>query len=218
MEKKKFREKFKEYWKVPRYKALIKMGLYFIFLTIVGIFVIFNNPPSKRIEEERPIEEKSLMELQSNLLNNNYEFEYQITSNDKITRYNGKRFKDKELGYKETKDIYLKYYKENNIFYKLVLDEKQPLNNLYEVDSNFLEASYIFNLIKLEKTIKDYEDNLRINKYEFILKEQPIIISVFYSSTEITEINITYLENIYKLTYKNIGSVLEEDVVVSSEQ
>lgn len=218
MEKKKFKEKFKEYWQVPRYKALIKMGFYFIFLIIVGIIITINGkqsaPPK---EEEKPIEEKSLVELQSALLENNYEFTYQITSNNEITRYNGKRFKDKELGYKETKDIYLRYYKENNISYKLVLGQKQPINNLYEIDSNFLEASYIFDLIKLEKTVKDYQENLRVNNYDFMIEENPIKVSIFYNATEINEIDITYFGNDYKLSYKNIGNILEEDVVNFNE-
>lgn len=216
MKKKKFKERFKEYWKVPRYKALIKMGFYSIFLIIVALIIGLNSPVSSPKEEPIPIEEKSLVELQNTLLENNYSFIYQVTSNNEITRYNGQRLKDKELGYKETKDVYLKYYKENNTFYKLVLGVKQPFNSLYEVDSNFLEAEYLFNLIKLEKTVKSYESDLRINKYDFILEDNPITISIFYSATEIVKIDVDYLKINYKLIYKNIGSILEENMVISN--
>ncbi len=217
MKKKKFKERFKEYWKVPRYKALIKMGFYSIFLIIVALIIGLNSPVSSPKEEPIPIEEKSLVELQNTLLENNYSFIYQVTSNNEITRYNGQRLKDKELGYKETKDVYLKYYKENNTFYKLVLGVKQPFNSLYEVDSNFLEAEYLFNLIKLEKTVKSYESDLRINKYDFILEDNPITISIFYSATEIVKIDVDYLKINYKLIYKNIGSILEENMVISND-
>ena len=44
---------FKELWKVPRYKALIKLGLYFVFFLVFGSIFMLNRVPKKPKEEVR---------------------------------------------------------------------------------------------------------------------------------------------------------------------
>ena len=45
---KKFRETFKELWKIPRYNALIKLGLYFVFFLVFGSIFVLNRVPKKK--------------------------------------------------------------------------------------------------------------------------------------------------------------------------
>jgi len=174
------KEKFeilKNIWSVPRYKALIELGLFFIFF--LSIFII-----SKVPSNNEPVVYKSPLEVFRD--KNNYQF--QIKINDEIIE--GNFLNDK---------INLNY---NNINYTCENQIVEPTNFPYIDYLIYIDTNYIYNLIANEEIYSKTEfndgtiskvyklDNLEITTYELNSQIKKIEINDTNYSFE-----ITYLKN-----------------------
>jgi len=124
---KKFRETFKELWKIPRYNALIKLGLYFVFFLVFGSIFVLNRVPKKKNPEKEITINK-----------NSYEFSYNI--NDNIIKG------------KKNKNITFTY---NDIEY--TIEDENITCDLDDCNIEFKYIFDFFTLDKIEDYIKNGE-------------------------------------------------------------
>ena len=139
------------FWSTTQGKSTIKFVAWMIFIIIlIVIFAINGKPENNNInntqeKNEEIISFEKYETMQDNLLNGCFNYEYKIIEENITTIYTGKKLNDTEIGYKETKDGIIKYIKDKDITYKVVLDEKEELPNLYdESDKSFLNINIIF--------------------------------------------------------------------------
>ena len=125
-------DKFKEYleilkdlWKIPRWNALLKMGLYFIFFIVFGLIFFRNSTTKKQVINDNTIKKT-----------NNYEFIYTINNeiiegkkNSNIT------FTYNNNSYTITKDSIICDLEDCNIKYIYLFEVFQP-NRLNEYINN----------------------------------------------------------------------------------
>ena len=169
-------EIFKKIWSVPRYKALIKLSLYFIFFASI---IIYSNVVSKRSNQN----EKTLTPLEKMSLKENYNFTIntldvsftgnktgniiQINYNDKINSYDLEEIDNIDFKYKEILE-----YLDLKKIYNLIKDEE--FDSKTEFKDGIISLNY--KLDNLE--ITTYENNRNIikleiqktNKYEIIFE------------------------------------------------
>ena len=153
------------FWSTTQGKSTIKFVAWMIFIIIlIVIFAINgkqenNNINNTQEKNEEIISFEKYETMQDNLLNGCFNYEYKIIEENITTIYTGKKLNDTEIGYKETKDGIIKYIKDKDITYKVVLDEKEELPNLYdEEDKSFLNINIIF------ENLKEYLYNITKNE------------------------------------------------------
>lgn len=159
-----FIKKFKELWAVPRYRAMIKLGLWVVFFIFVSLYINSLEYVKKGYTNTNDDnEDKEIIEKFKEM--NNYNFELTYSGKEKIT-LSGKSYSNRVALTTTNKT----YYLENNNLYSIkdgFIEEKVdqayiPLTNFY------LRPSDIYNLIslgKLDEEIKKVQDNTIINKY-----------------------------------------------------
>ena len=167
---------FKKLWKVPRYKALIKLGLYFVFFLVFGSIFMLNRVP-KKPKEEVTINKSS------------YEFSFSINDNV-ITGKRGKNisFVYNDINYTLEDGNIICDLDDCNIEFKYIFDfflldkieeyiTKGELISKTEYTSGDIEYKYS---IKDDKIMEYYnsEDDFEIiknnNKYTINLEKYNI--------------------------------------------
>ena len=92
MEKGKFKENyqlFKKAWKDPKYKAIMKLSLYLIFIFILILMVKFCSNPRVTTTNTKPQELNSVQKIENT---NNYEYTININENQNITDIKGIKY------------------------------------------------------------------------------------------------------------------------------
>ena len=105
------------------------------------------------------------------------------------------------LGDEETKDGIIKYIKDKDITYKVVLDEKEELQNLYdETDESFLNINIIF------KNLKEYLYNITKNEStrEINYNKDGYKVVVKTDLKNITNMTIENENKTYELQFTNV--------------
>ena len=182
--------------------ALLKLGMWFAFMIVLIVFFGFKETDSEIFEDEDQqetitdqVEEKFLTydEMQHNLLNNNYEFVYNIKTTELNYIFTGTKCNNNYTVFKENGDTITKYnYKSNEI----------P-NDIYEnIDSNFLNIDVLFEnlknyLYKIEKNGDTRNITYDKDGYQVIVKT---------NLENITNINIINEDIFYNLEFMNIGT------------
>lgn len=213
----------KKNWQDERKKSAIKLALYFIMMLFIVLLLVILNAffPQKEIvedtntivEQEIKKEPLTFSEIVDNILKNNYSYTYEINNNDVKTIYRGVKFKEKEFGTKENSDSLIKYYIDSLGTYKLSLSDKILINDLFlNVDQNYLSFNYIYELIKSSKTIKEVKEDITINHYTIINNNSEIYVNLYYNDQMITKVEIESNNIIYKLIYRKIGEITENDL------
>ena len=215
METKGFKEKFKEAWANPRKKAAIKLGFYLIFMLGVCLLVAIGSNMGSKLEDIPEISDElkkaTFDDKLLKLLNNNYSYTYEIyESGVRNTVFTGVKLNNRELGFKETALENIKYLIEDNLVYKINLNEKVLISNLYEnIDYEYFNLLYIKNIIiNATKTeMHDEENNLYYN-YTNIGEN----LNIYFDEENITEIVIDKENVKYILKYNKIGEIKEENL------
>ncbi len=205
-------EKFKELWAVPRYKAIIKLIMFFIFFAIIFLIMFIMS----FFAEEEPIEiKKSTIENFTSM--ENYEYTYEINyiiNKETLTKeIKGTKY-DNTNTFKILSD---KYYIENNI---ILNSNKEIVNNINEYDLIELEPiNIVTKLNEIEnKNITTYNDGKIKTEYNSDLysittyEEDNYIYEIDLDLTnKIKETNnkITYYS--IKITYTNINNINSYD-------
>lgn len=205
-------EKFKELWAVPRYKAIIKLIMFFIFFAIIFLIMFIMS----FFAEEEPIEiKKSTIENFTSM--ENYEYTYEINyiiNKETLTKeIKGTKY-DNTNTFKILSD---KYYIENNI---ILNSNKEIVTNINEYDLIELEPiNIVTKLNEIEnKNITTYNDGKIKTEYNSDLysittyEEDNYIYEIDLDLTnKIKETNnkITYYS--IKITYTNINNINSYD-------
>ena len=212
-------KKFKELWSNPKYKALIKLGIYLFLIFAISAFVGINNrlskPSSYPKQEEKP-------EHILNSITNNYSYNCEITiyKDDNINKY-----------------YYLtKTYDDNSIITKKYLDKEEiyylSLDKYYQLkEDNYLKVSSkeIYDVIDYKylaiTTIKEYLNNtFSDGKYQIPINKIIDTNSLDYITIEVDNNSIIvdytnlfikdYDKVIVKLEYNDINNIKIKDVTM----
>lgn len=215
--KNKYRDKssFKELWADVRWRAIIKLGIWFAFFFIVFIFLciasLFNkNDYVKKDNNEQKQEvlekvEANIPNLLQRLETSNYTFLYRIVNYGNNYSYTGVKDDDGISGYFENSNGIIKYEIKNSIYYRVENDE------LIEDDSIISEEDEkILDLNNLVILIREYEDEKQAviiedtYTYDFSYENITYIVNITKSERNIFKIEINYNGINYLLEYKNI--------------
>ena len=194
---KEYIKKLKELWKVPRYKALIKLGFYLIF--IIFVVSLINNAP--KVKEE-PKETKSLY---------SYEFVYKITQNNLVTEINGIHYNNTE---KLINDLNTYYYKDNILYFnKEVIEDYTPFP-LYKMRYDSISKLLLPQNVIDRTVYTDYElINYQVlgSTFEYDLD---FVLTVEKKADYITKATINIPEVNYKIEieYKNFNAITSLEI------
>ena len=178
------------FWSTTQGKSTIKFIAWMIFIIIlIVIFAINgkqenNNINNTQEKNEEIISFEKYETMQDNLLNGCFNYEYKIIEENITTIYTGKKLNDTE------------------ITYKVVLDEKEELPNLYdESDKSFLNINIIFENLKeylynITKNESTREINYNKDGYKVVVKTD---------LKNITNITIENENKTYELQFTNVG-------------
>lgn len=201
------------FWQTERGKAIIKLGGWFIFIIALIIFVlvseknannsVIDDTNSDKDEVTETYEFLLFSEMINNLINGNYEYSYNITSNNINYIYEGIKCNNEELGYKESIDKIIKYYINDQNTYQVILNEYVEITNLYEgIDTNFINLEVLFNNLNeyLYNTVKN--ENTRVITYD----KDGYKVSITTDLENITNISITTDNSVYNLDFNVINT------------
>ena len=164
------------FWQTDRGKALIKLLLWMVFIVILIVLAIVSerNGNSEILDVDKPennatdtpsepenIEYEAYNTMITNLLANNYEYEYLITTATDSIILTGFKNPDKEIGFKETSSGITKYFIDSTGTYELNMNTSSIIDNLYsEFDSSYLNLELLFN--NLSEYLYNTEENVGI--------------------------------------------------------
>lgn len=196
---------FTKTWNTKKGRASLKLGFYFIFIVFIFL-IIFIKAPRKEKEQVINYNPDKIVDKSKNkidLTSNNYHFEYEITINNQKVKYYGDKNQNIELGFKEDVNGIVKYYKENDLIYKIGLDSKELIDNLYEnINLNYLSYLYINDLIK------DIKPIIEENNYIYQVNDE-LKIAFTKENNIINLITINDKNDTYILRYSKIGEIEE---------
>ena len=213
------------FWQSERGKALIKLGAWCIFIiALIVVVVVSENNSSYNEEEDVPKENEGenvnpeptyefalFNDMINNLLNSNYEYEYNITNNEITYIYNGVKCNNINLGYKETSEGIIKYYQNENNTYQVILNEYLPITNLYEgIDTSFIDLNVLFDNLSeyLYNTVKNEDTR------EITYNKDGYQVTVTTNLEEITHISVITDIGTYNLSFNAVDTC---DIEVLSE-
>lgn len=174
----------------------MKKKLWIIYgILILGVlaYILFFMPIKKdeNLDKSNISEEQvygSLEDMFTVFLKGNYEYTYNVLINNEKFLYVGKKDGDKEKGTFTSKDEVVSYNTINEF-----------------INKNFINPTYIYNLIKDLEYNKDKYDNIRVFNYETKINDLKTEIAIYTDYTSITKINITNIKEQYSLSFKNVG-------------
>lgn len=199
-------DKFKELWANPRYKAIVKLGLWFVFFLIIIIVCSFSaetkTPVLNNNEEEKEVVIfKSLAELKDKLLNSNVNYLYKLTNyvENSTTIFNGNLFEGIDVGYYESKTEIYKYSCTLEKCYKVFTDHQEefqidnyPLLFITNVFAKFNELEAETTIDKETKTYTYLEDVQGV-EWKTEIKT---------SLSDITSIKLTTQKEMYEINFE----------------
>lgn len=193
---KKYIKKFKELWANPRYKALLKLGLWFIFIAILVSMVRTGAEVKETINPK----------IES------YEVVYKITSEDKNYTVNGVHFKEKE---KLIMDTYTYYYVDNILNYQNseAPDIEKISFGLLDYNSLKEKLSKTTQIDETTYTNKKVISYIISDSYFNTLEDANVVAE--YESDNLTKVTISFngLENYQiEIEYKNFNTITNLDI------
>lgn len=219
MKKEEKKKTLKELWQDKKSHAAIVLGLWGIFLGGVIIFMMIGDAfnPSKRVMPNSftsSVEEfTDFSVMKEALLQDNYAYTYEVSKDNTNIIFRGKKLGNKEVGYQETATQTLKYEKDQDVTYQILLDQKIEITNLYDnIREDFLNSKNILNQISLLRKTETSNDYYRV--YTYSANEGEIIysISVTMDKKSITKIVIDHPTGLYTMKFTNIGEMTESNI------
>ena len=197
-------EKIKELWANPRYKATIKLGLWFIFL--LGIIIVFGTSSNKapaRIENKEKEEVKfgDILELQNKLLSNNVKYNFKINNmvDNSLVIYDGEINEGVDVGYLESKSEIYKYSCTLETCYKLFVDHKEEFA-MENYPLLFIKNN--FDMMKDIDVIEKIENNMKIYSYVINVQEEDWKLEVSTNPTDILMMRLSTSKEIYEINFE----------------
>ena len=215
------------FWQTDRGKALIKLLLWMVFIVILIVLAIVSerNGNSEILDVDKPennatdtpsepenIEYEAYNTMITNLLANNYEYEYLITTATDSIILTGFKNPDKEIGFKETSSGITKYFIDSTGTYELNMNTYSIIDNLYsEFDSSYLNLELLFN--NLNEYLYNTEENVGIRTITY--DKDGFQVTVTTDTKNITNVLVMTDTTTYDLNFKNIGECATIDFVLS---
>ena len=215
------------FWQTDRGKALIKLLLWMVFIVILIVLAIVSerNGNSEILDVDKPennatdtpsepenIEYEAYNTMITNLLANNYEYEYLITTATDSIILTGFKNPDKEIGFKETSSGITKYFIDSTGTYELNMNTSSIIDNLYsEFDSSYLNLELLFN--NLSEYLYNTEENVGIRTITY--DKDGFQVTVTTDTKNITNVLVMTDTTTYDLNFKNIGECATIDFVLS---
>ena len=215
------------FWQTDRDKALIKLLLWMVFIVILIVLVIVSerNANSEILDVDKPennvtdtpsepenVEYEAYNTMITNLLANNYEYEYLITTATDSIILKGFKNPDKEIGFKETSSGITKYFIDSTGTYELNMNTSSIIDNLYsEFDSSYLNLELLFN--NLNEYLYNTEENVGIRTITY--DKDGFQVTVTTDTKNITNVLVMTDTTTYDLNFKNIGECATIDFVLS---
>ena len=215
------------FWQTDRGKALIKLLLWMVFIVILIVLVIVSerNANSEILDVDKPennvtdtpsepenVEYEAYNTMITNLLANNYEYEYLITTATDSIILTGFKNPDKEIGFKETSSGITKYFIDSTGTYELNMNTSSIIDNLYsEFDSSYLNLELLFN--NLNEYLYNTEENVGIRTITY--DKDGFQVTVTTDTKNITNILVVTDTTTYDLNFKKIGECATIDFVLS---
>ena len=215
------------FWQTDRGKALIKLLLWMVFIVILIVLVIASerNANSEILDVDKPennvtdtpsepenVEYEAYNTMITNLLANNYEYEYLITTATDSIILTGFKNPDKEIGFKETSSGITKYFIDSTGTYELNMNTSSIIDNLYsEFDSSYLNLELLFN--NLSEYLYNTEENVGIRTITY--DKDGFQVTVTTDTKNITNVLVMTDTTTYDLNFKNIGECATIDFILS---
>ena len=215
------------FWQTDRGKALIKLLLWMVFIIILIVLAIVSerNGNSEILDVDKPennatdtpsepenIEYEAYNTMITNLLANNYEYEYLITTATDSIILTGFKNPDKEIGFKETSSGITKYFIDSTGTYELNMNTSSIIDNLYsEFDSSYLNLELLFN--NLSEYLYNAEENVGIRTITY--DKDGFQVTVTTDTKNITNVLVMTDTTTYDLNFKNIGECATIDFILS---
>ena len=215
------------FWQTDRGKALIKLLLWMVFIVILIVLVIVSerNTNSEILDVDKPennvtdtpsepenVEYEAYNTMITNLLANNYEYEYLITTATDSIILTGFKNPDKEIGFKETSSGITKYFIDSTGTYELNMNTSSIIDNLYsEFDSSYLNLELLFN--NLSEYLYNTEENVGIRTITY--DKDGFQVTVTTDTKNITNVLVMTDTTTYDLNFKNIGECATIDFILS---
>lgn len=215
------------FWQTDRGKALIKLLLWMVFIVILIVLAIVSerNGNSEILDVDKPennvtdtpsepenVEYEAYNTMITNLLANNYEYEYLITTATDSIILTGFKNPDKEIGFKETSSGITKYFIDSTGTYELNMNTSSIIDNLYsEFDSSYLNLELLFN--NLSEYLYNTEENVGIRTITY--DKDGFQVTVTTDTKNITNVLVMTDTTTYDLNFKNIGECATIDFVLS---
>ena len=215
------------FWQTDRGKALIKLLLWMVFIVILIVLAIVSerNRNSEILDVDKPennatdtpsepenIEYEAYNTMITNLLANNYEYEYLITTATDSIILTGFKNPDKEIGFKETSSGITKYFIDSTGTYELNMNTSSIIDNLYsEFDSSYLNLELLFN--NLSEYLYNTEENVGIRTITY--DKDGFQVTVTTDTKNITNVLVMTNTTTYDLNFKNIGECATIDFILS---
>lgn len=175
---------FFEYYKyVPGFKALVKLGLYFIFFAVIISVVAcnkdtINQTPEKEKTEEKQEMEISYKEMLEALTTNNMQILYNSTVGEEIYRIDATRKDNILSGIYRTKDSIHEFKIQDNIVYEIGLNEEKETTELFiNINLNYLLPEQLVSILESNKATKTLENEAIIYNYEIEEVKYRVIIN-----------------------------------------
>lgn len=215
------------FWQTDRGKALIKLLLWMVFIVILIVLAIVSerNGNSEILDVDKPennatdtprepenVEYEAYNTMITNLLANNYEYEYLITTATDSIILTGFKNPDKEIGFKETSSGITKYFIDSTGTYELNMNTSSIIDNLYsEFDSSYLNLELLFN--NLSEYLYNTEENVGIRTITY--DKDGFQVTVTTDTKNITNVLVMTNTTTYDLNFKNIGECATIDFILS---
>ena len=215
------------FWQTDRGKALIKLLLWMVFIVILIVLAIASerNGNNEILDVDKPednvtdtpsepekVEYETYNTMITNLLANNYEYEYLITTASDSIILTGFKNPDKEIGFKETNSGITKYFIDSTGTYELNMNTSSIIDNLYsEFDSSYLNLELLFN--NLNEYLYNTEENVGIRTITY--DKDGFQVTVTTDTKNITNVLVVTDTTTYDLNFKNIGECATIDFVLS---
>ncbi len=183
-------EETKEFLKTPRGKAIIQLGLYFVFFVLLAVFFHTNNSRTSYVEKT-PLEKYREM--------NNYAYSYLY--ND--VSYEGKVFNGKMYFTLNDVDYYY-----DNVIYETTKDLTMSLSNLDKL--YYVNTKDVFSYIEKGNIIaktEDYETGSLITKYHDDIDN--LYVETYEKDKLIYKVILTLEDAKIEITYSNVGLIVD---------
>lgn len=189
----------KEIWENKKYRSMIVLGLWLVFITFIFILAMIGNNNRQENEQLESKKEITIQEMvdefvkDSNIIN----YKTSIIENNETTILNGTYTLGNFTGYLTNSKEVIQYSCNNNSCYKIFVDHQEPMEDyLFNEVKNPLHIASISPDLVLQNEL----DNQKIYKYTEINSDGTIEYEVIATLKEINN------EKIFQISQININT------------